>query len=572
MPEFEFYLTGSLEKIFPDTEPKAMGEAHRISILRGEVPAVQIAYRRKCGGENLPYKYRFQCKVTGIPASARFRDVELVPSAFPCYEVTDENYLTTRPGLFPDLLKPKKENIITPMPGQFRALWIDFPDTKTLDAGVYQAAVELTMLPEVYMGDGTLKKPEHMECERAVFPFELEMAEAQWRPQSLIHTEWFHADCLADFYRTEVFSEMHWKVIEKQIALAGRELGVNMILTPVFTPPLDTAIGGERTTVQLVEAELKEDGYLFDFTKLKRWCDICRRSGIENLEIAHLFTQWGAKATPKIYVTENGLKTQKFGWHVPAVSREYRRFLEAFLPALQENLEAFGFDREHVYFHISDEPSRENLDSYIQAKAAVEDLLKGWKVMDALSDYVFYEKGIVENPIPSNDHIQAFIDHGVEHLWVYYCCAQNNKVPNRFFAMPSARNRIMGVLMYLYRIEGFLHWGYNFYNSMFSIEHIDPFFDTHAGFAFPSGDPFLVYPGADGEPWSSIRAEVQREGLDDMRALEELEKRVGRERVVEIIYEGVEGKITFENYPQDAEYLYRLRNKVAAEMKRAVGK
>lgn len=70
--------------------------------------------------------------------------------------------------------------------------------------------------------------------------------------------------------------------------------------------------------------------------------------------------------------------------------------------------------------------------------------------------------------------------------------------------MPSARNRIMGVLMYLYRIEGFLHWGYNFYNSMFSIEHIDPFFDTHAGFAFPSGDPFLVYPGADGEPWSSI--------------------------------------------------------------------
>ncbi|MCA5960560.1 hypothetical protein LC724_09105 [Blautia sp. RD014234] len=134
-----------------------------------------------------------------------------------------------------------------------------------------------------------------MECERAVFPFELEVAEAQWRPQSLIHTEWFHADCLADFYRTEVFSEMHWKVIEKQIALAGRELGVNMILTPVFTPPLDTAIGGERTTVQLVEAELKEDGYLFDFTKLKRWCDICRRSGIENLEIAHLFTQWGQR-------------------------------------------------------------------------------------------------------------------------------------------------------------------------------------------------------------------------------------------------------------------------------------
>ena len=571
MPEFEFYLTGSLEKIFPDSDPQTMDTVGRISILKGEVPAVQIAYTRRCSREKLPYKYQFQCEVTGIAAPARFRDVELVPSAFPCYEVADENYLSTRPGLFPDLLKPKKDNFITPMPGQFRSLWLDFPDTAMLEAGLYHVSIRLTMLPEVCMGDGTLQKLGEDTVEE-VLTFELEVGEAVRAPQSLIHTEWFHADCLAEYYGTEVFSENHWEIIEKQIALAGKELGVNMILTPVFTPPLDTAKGGERTTVQLAEIELAEDGYHFDFSKLKRWCDICRRSGIENLEIAHLFTQWGAEATPKIYVTEDGVKKQKFGWHMPAVSLEYRRFLEAFLPALQTKLEEFGFDREHVYFHISDEPSKENLESYMQAKAAVEDLLKGWKVIDALSDYVFYEKGIVEKPIPSNDHIQAFIDHGVEDLWVYYCCGQSDKVPNRFFAMPSARNRIMGVLMYLYKIKGFLHWGYNFYNSMFSIEHINPFFDTHAGYAFPSGDPFLVYPGADGEPWSSIRAEVQREGLDDMRALEELEKRVGRERVVEIIYENVKEKITFEKYPRDAQYLYRLRNRVAAEMREAAEK
>ena len=29
--------------------------------------------------------------------------------------------------------------------------------------------------------------------------------------------------------------------------------GINMILIPVLTPPLDTAEGGERTTVQLVD-------------------------------------------------------------------------------------------------------------------------------------------------------------------------------------------------------------------------------------------------------------------------------------------------------------------------------
>ena len=257
------------------------------------------------------------------------------------------------------------------MPGQFRSLWLDFPDTAMLEAGLYHVSIRLTMLPEVCMGDGTLQKLGEDTVEE-VLTFELEVGEAVRAPQSLIHTEWFHADCLADYYGTEVFSENHWEIIEKQIALAGKELGVNMILTPVFTPPLDTAKGGERTTVQLAEIELAEDGYHFDFSKLKRWCDICRRSGIENLEIAHLFTQWGAEATPKIYVTEDGVKKQKFGWHMPAVSLEYRRFLEAFLPALQTKLEEFGFDREHVYFHISDEPSKENLESYMQAKAAAK--------------------------------------------------------------------------------------------------------------------------------------------------------------------------------------------------------
>ena len=121
-------------------------------------------------------------------------------------------------------------------------------------------------------------------------------------------------------------------------------------------------------------------------------------------------------------------------------------------------------------------------------------------VIDALSDYAFYEKGLVEHPIPANNHIQPFIDHGVPGLWTYYCCAQGVDVPNRFFAMPSARNRIMGVLMYLYEIRGFLQWGYNFYNSGFSRKHIDPFSDTHADYSFPSEIPSWSIRGRTARP------------------------------------------------------------------------
>ena len=68
----------------------------------------------------------------------RVRDVELVPSAFPCYEQTDEWYLKSQPGLFPDLLCPRETNFVRLIPGQTRSLWIDFLDTSAIVPGTYQ--------------------------------------------------------------------------------------------------------------------------------------------------------------------------------------------------------------------------------------------------------------------------------------------------------------------------------------------------------------------------------------------------------------------------------------------------
>lgn len=548
MKNYEFYLAGSLEKVFWNRMPEVMKEGERITVLKGETPALQLVYR----GEPKPQegeKPELCCEVKGFPTKARLRDVEPVPSAFPVNGEVDENYLSKEPGMFPDLLKPKRDNRIVPIFCQYRSLWIDFPNTEEVPAGIYPIQIVISS-----------------DEESVTLGFSLEVLANQLPPQRLIHTQWFHADCLADFYHTEVFSDDHWEVVEKQIKLAG-ELGVNMLLTPVFTPPLDTEVGGERTTIQLVDMALRAGKWSFGFDKLEKWCEICQKYGIEYIEIPHLFTQWGAKATPKIFVEKEGKVEKMFGWHVKADDPSYREFLQAFLPALQEKLRSIGYTKEQIYFHISDEPSVEHLESYQAAKAQVTDLLEGWLVIDALSDYDFFERGLVERPIPANNHIEPFADHKVKDLWTYYCCSQKYKVPNRFFAMPSARNRIMGVLMYLYNIKGFLHWGFNFYNSRLSKEHIDPFLDTHANYAFPSGDSFLVYPGTEKEPWSSIRGEVQMEGLNDLRALEALEALAGREVVEELIYEGQSKPFTFTSYPKEASYLYELRRKLGERLK-----
>jgi hypothetical protein len=71
----------------------------------------------------------------------------------------------------------------------------------------------------------------------------------------LKYTCWFHGDCLANYYHDEVFSEEHWTAMENLIRMAA-DYGQTMILTPMFTPPLDTAIHYERPTVQLVDVTL----------------------------------------------------------------------------------------------------------------------------------------------------------------------------------------------------------------------------------------------------------------------------------------------------------------------------
>ena len=88
--------------------------------------------------------------------------------------------------------------------------------------------------------------------------------------------------------------------------------------------------------------------------------------------------------------------------------------------------------------------------------------------------------------------------------------------------------------LYKFDIHGFLQWGYNFWYSQYSKYPIDPFKVTDAARAFPSGDPFSVYPGEDG-PIVSLRLQVFYEALQDLRALKLLESHIGREKVIELL-------------------------------------
>ena len=70
-------------------------------------------------------------------------------------------------------------------------------------------------------------------------------------------------------------------------------------------------------------------------------------------------------------------------------------------------------------FHVSDEPTADQLGSYLKAKAVVAPYLKDYRIMDALSHVEFYESGACEHPIPADDAIEPFVQAPVPDLWTY---------------------------------------------------------------------------------------------------------------------------------------------------------
>ena len=539
----EIKLLSSLEKIF-FAKPTDLDEHTAGSMLKNEIYSFQLA----CWGFEDSYQQRLKCKIeieSELEPYIQIKQIGYVPSLFPAHLPDDEYYITKIPNLFPDPLYTIVDGEIELSSNQTRSLWITV-EPRGEKVGNYPIVLKIfdeenNLLDEV--------------C------FTLKIIDAELPQVDFPNTGWFHGDCIAELHDVEILSDEYFDIVDKFVKEYVR-LGHNMILTPIFTPPLDTAIGGERPTNQLVEVLIDNGNYSFGFANLKRWIDLCKKYEMRYFEISHLFTQWGAYHAPKIMAIVDGEYKKVFGWETDALSEEYKGFLHAFLPELIRFLQKEGI-WQNCYFHVSDEPNVSHEEQYKAVKEILLSHIDDSKLIDALSDYSFYEKGIVTKPIVSTNSIHNFIQHGAKGIWAYYCTGHGTDVSNRYMAMPSYRNRILGYQLYKYDIKGFLHWGFNFWFTQFSADVINPYIETAAGGAFPSGDPFIVYPlDRRGEVVCSLRLYVFNEGMQDMRALRLLETLTNRQTVVDMLND-IEG---FRKYPKNSQYILQLREKINSKI------
>lgn len=545
--QFEVRQVSAMEKLRANM-PCTPKEIHHQTVLRGERVSYQLSL---CADTQVT---AMVCVESALSDHVRLYAVKNAVVDLPCKETNmeGEDYLTLEPGMMPDILVPiSSQNNQIAVGDTAVSLWVKVDVPEDMEPGKY--AVKLHLCAD----DGNCSIQMTQTMTLNVIPV--------IKPeQKLIYTRWFYADCIAVQHNVEIFSEKHWFLMEQYIAAAA-DVGINMILVPVHTPPLDTQIGTTRPCVQLVDIEKVGENYRFGFDKFHRFIEICKKHGIRYYEIAHMFSQWGAKCAPNILVTENGKTDYLFGWHVSANSDAYVGFLKQYIAAISKALEEEGIS-EQTYFHISDEPSLESIQTYQTASDLIRPMIGNSKTFDALSNYAFYEKGLVECPVTSIVRIQEFLEHEVPDQWVYYCCHPEKVFTNSFLAMPSSRVRILGILLYKYDIKGFLHWGFNFYNAALSRYPINPYLTTSADGAFASGDGFIVYPGRD-EVYPSIRGEMTYEAIQDMDICRALEACIGKAAVVELIDQKAGFDVTFDHYPRGAAYLEDLRAEMVEKIR-----
>lgn len=538
----------STERCFYDENIGTKAPLTAMTVLRGEQCSFQFACTADTapGWSNAhPVQWSLDCALPWTLSS-----VELMPVREPIFQwKLGEPYLRTTPGLYPDLLRRLSPGNPYHVPyGALTSLFcvLDIPEHTA--PGVYPVTLTFTQNDAI--------------CAQAVV--EVTVLPAVLPKQTLTVTQWFHCDCLASLYEVEIFSEEHWAIIENYVRLAVKT-GTNAITTPVFTPPMDTEAGRERPTVQLVDIRRDKDGWHFGFDRLERWVEMCNRCGAEYFEVSHLFYARCDLIVPKIMATivdEDGTEVYKwaFPWNTDPRCDEYRDFIRAFLKAFLAKMKSFDGADKRCLFHISDEPFLNRIDIYRKLLSHVEDLIAGYRRIDAISDLEFYTEGLINVPIPETMSIEPFLEADIPELWTYYCCDTTEGTSNRFFSMSGDRIRVLGAQLWRHRIQGFLHWGFNFWYSNGSREVVNPYFITEGNYFGPAGDAFLVYPGKKGQPAESIRLHYFAESLQDVRALQLAEQLCGRDAVMALV--DSEGPLTFRTCPEGPQYCHNLRQKV----------
>jgi hypothetical protein len=491
----ECWLESSLKRVFP----LSTSGSTNLDMLTARNATVSF---QVCVRNTQEHWIDVNCAISNLAGvNSRVRVVGLVPLPHltPNTAASELDGASMLPGLVPDPLYPEDKLTI----GSFetRSFWITLLIAEDATPGLRDLAVQLTW-------DNPQKK--------VTLHVPLTISSFVVQPRHDFHViHWWRGEATWDYYKTGMFDDRWYSHTRNQLTDMLQH-GSDVVYVPVFFDRREIF----KHPCQLLKVQEPSPGkYVFDWSEVKKFTDMCKSVGFKQFEWSHIWIYWGVRNPVRVYKQEGTNFVTLWPPDISGFSDTYVNFLKQFLPEFHDFLAKENL-LDCSYFHLSDEPGGEAVDRYRKARQILRDIAPWMKVMDALSDIRYGREGLTDMPIPMVDAAQNYIKEGIPH-WVYYCCLPEGPWVNRFMDTPLSKVRMAGWLFYKLQAKGFLHWGYNYWDKMESEQAGDPFHDGSSGGwpYIPYGDPFVVYPGPDG-PLDSIRWEVFAESLQDYAILQ----------------------------------------------------
>ena len=479
------------EWLYSDTQV-AETDSNEINVgaARGTYAACQVFFSSVCPGELIHWEYSTHPSGVNweMPEVYQLIDIPVDkntgPVAMAVKEGESAEGYTSRIAPFRvyDAMKPLTENTYTR--GQTEAFYVCWKIPKDAQPGLYTGMLTFQLGAVVY----TI--PVVQKVYSACIPVK----------ETLAITNWFSLPNMATRHNLEMWSEEHWTMIKRYGELMRRSRQTHFLLP-----------------MELIEVNKTESGpYTFVFDRAERLIRLFLDLGFTCIEGGHVGAKERMHQHPYCVLFNDGTTR--------ATSPEGYAFLAQFLTAWRIFLQRNGWLDKTIQ-HIADEPNVNTEADYRVLSSIIRKYLPGIPLIDALSSYKL--GGAVDIWVPTNKDYQENRE-GFESLrklgdtlWFYTCCTPGGYYLNRFMDIPLLKTRLLHWGNFIYNLEGFLHWGLNYYEDA-----QDPFKESspvhRKGFSgtgiLPPGDTHIVYPGPEG-PWGSIRLEAMRAGAEDYELL-----------------------------------------------------
>ncbi|MBI5008173.1 MAG: DUF4091 domain-containing protein [Bacteroidia bacterium] len=329
--------------------------------------------------------------------------------------------------------------------------------------------------------DGMKKVEAYVKCR--VWNFELPVA------SHLKTHSWDQIEYMADFYNMEEYP-LEWYQKFCELLLKNRfnpgSAGVNYV------------------------SEKPDNKGNYDFSKVEKVLKYCIDRGLDRFSIVQM----------------------KKGLYTPEEAEQAYKFVEAYAKFLKEKgwldkalVELWDEPTDLEYPYIKERAERlKKIDPDLRLQLFAEggpyDFFDRSTDKYGLNDLVdiWAPVNIIESP-----ETQA---KGGE-IWTYFCTLARESAPNFFIDCPAIYQRSIAWYCWMYGVDGFEHWSSNYFwrnvhkGKPMNQKWPNVPWDSRTYYYF-NGEGQLVYPGPDGIPYSSVRLENFRDGMDDYEYLYKL--------------------------------------------------